>query len=182
MSQGTLPHRVNIRKAVIRGARYTGTLGYGQLPQYKEQLTEVDTGVELTLQFGEDEEGRQHIAATLRAAVSLECQRCLGRVEQVVTSNSRLALVHNDEQARALPASYEPWIAVDEVDLWDIAAEELALALPVVAYHPEAHCNQALAAHSRAVSAGGQESEGNDGDNPFSVLASLLEGGADEEK
>lgn len=189
MSQGTLPHRVNIRKAVTRSAQYSGVLSAEQLPQFSDELPPEASKLQLTVDFAEDDGGRQFLAVEMDARVRLECQRCLGMLTEHLHSSSRLALVHDDEQARALPAGFEPWIAIDEVDLWELAAEELALALPVVAYHPRGECGHSIAtAGNDSVTPDGQDRTNDQttsapgASGPFSMLASLLDGDDDEEK
>ena len=178
MSEGPLPHRVNIRKAVTRAARYAGTLGPEQLPRF-EAVLEPQKPLQVEVVFGEDDEGQSIARVSLEAPVMLECQRCLGLMEKTLSSESTLGLVFDDEQARHLPARYEPWIAVDEVDLWEVAGEELALALPVVSYHSAEEC----AVPTELASAeNGEEQEVLNEDNPFSVLSTLLSGSDEKEK
>jgi len=171
MSPGPLPQCVNLRRAVTRNARYQGTLGPQQLPRFSDVL-ERDGDLAISVQFGEDEEGRQFADVEVEASVRLQCQRCLQPLSQRLTGRSRLALVLSDEHAKHLPAQYEPWIARDEVDLWEVAAEELALALPVVAYHDAGVCE------APPVPAGEEEHAAapaeNGSDSPFNVLSTLL--------
>jgi uncharacterized protein len=177
MSAGPLPNRVNIRKAVTRSARYSGVLSVEQLPQFSSVLDPVQPCIEVVVQFGEDEEGQQYAEVSMDASVTLECQRCLGPVALSLTGRSKLGLVHSDEQGRQLSSGYEPLIAVDEVDLWEVASEELALALPVVAYHPEGECRPPgePQIEQRELATEGKE-------NPFSVLSALLDGNDLKEK
>jgi len=169
MSGPPLPHAVSLRKAVTREALYSGVLGGAELPQFASMLGE-DRPLSLDVQFGRDEEDRQIARVTLRGDVTLECQRCLGAVTRHVDSESVLGLVLTDAQAQALPRHYEPWIVDDDVDLWAVAAEELALALPVVAYHDAGECRAPLHEAAPAPEAQGVA------DNPFGVLSSLLDG------
>ncbi len=180
MSDTPLPHRVNIRKAVTRCARYEGVLGGTEMPQH-QQVLGADNPLYLEVSFGVDEDGRQVADVDMEATVALECQRCLKPLSRTLRSRSRLGLVHDDEQARHLPAEYEPWIALDEVDLWEVGAEELALALPVVDYHPVGECEAPVTGPPDEDDAGEGEAPASK-DNPFSVLSALLENGADEEK
>lgn len=177
MSAGPLVNRVNIRKAVTRSARYAGVLSAEQLPQFASVLDPEQPQVEMVVQFGEDDEGQQYVGVTMNATVTLECQRCLGPVTLPLSSSSRLGLVHSDEQGKHLSSGYEPLIAVDEVDLWEVAAEELALALPVVAYHPEGDCRAPGEPQIE------QRDPADDGkESPFSVLSALLDGDDVKEK
>ena len=179
MSDGPLPNRVNIRKAVTRAARYSGSLGAEQLPRFETILDQRRVTVEVA--FSRDEEGQAIAEVTLSAPVVLECQRCLGPLETTLSSHSQLALVLDDEQARHLPSRYEPWIALEDVDLWEMASEELALAMPVVSYHPEDECSVQVP-KSTAPAEENVDGDAVSADNPFNVLSALLESGGDEEK
>jgi uncharacterized protein len=128
------------------------------------------------VQFGADDQQQQFAQVSLEADVLLECQRCLQPVQRHLSSSSRLGLVRTDEEALQLPAGYEPLLAIDEVDLWQVAGEELALALPVVAYHDSKDCAPLL----RSSVDGKEENNGDVGDQrdgPFSALSALLTGG-----
>lgn len=171
MSDGVLPQRVNTRKAVAREARYAGVLGPSQLADFAGVLADDDGApVAARVRFGRDGDDRAVVAVSLRARVRLECQRCLGWFSRELRSDSRLALVAGDEQAKQLPADYEPLLSGEDTDLWSVVAEELALALPVVAYHPRGECvppPKAPDSDPGAVSA--------QGGSPFEVLSALLD-------
>jgi uncharacterized protein len=176
MSDGALPQWVNTRKAVGREASYLGVLGAVQLPEFAKYIdTSNAAAVDAEVSFGRDDEDRQVVDVRLVAQVRLECQRCLEPFACELRSHSRLALVTGDEQAKQLPADYEPLLAAEETDLWAVVAEELALALPVVAYHPDGGCT-----HDLADSASGEMVVGDaQRSGPFDVLSSLLEAPGD---
>lgn len=185
MSAGSLPQCVNVRKAVANEARYSGTLGGDELPQIRPYLDPENSGVEVVVACGRDEEGRQVVEVGIEGTVVLECQRCLQPVKLKVSSESLLALVLTDEQAKQLPPRYEPWIVADELDLWALTAEEMALSLPVVAYHPTGECDLSELKNSSDEEKDEEISKGSvvvDDDNPFSVLAELLDGSDGKEK
>ncbi|MEO1079135.1 MAG: YceD family protein [Pseudomonadota bacterium] len=167
MSGTPLSRRVTVRKAVTRNARYEGVLGPTQMPQFEDILRGEDA-LAISAQFSRDDEERQILSVNMRARVVLECQRCLGKFERLLESRSALALVLTDEQAQALPREYEPWLVEDEVDLWAVTAEELALALPPVAYHPPGECE--MPAHTAQAHEENTVREA----SPFGVLAELL--------
>ena len=175
MSQAVLPQRVNTRKALGREASYRGTLGASQLTDFASVLDDSDesgeASIEAGISFGRDEEQRPVIDVSLEARVRLECQRCLEQFTQRLSSRSRLGIVLTDEQAKQLPRDYEPLISAEETDLWAVVAEELALALPVVAYHPEGQCRVGGdAAERKEIETGGDERA-----NPFGILSVLLD-------
>lgn len=171
MSASPLPQCVNLRKAVTHGAHYSGVLSGEQIPRLASLLDPDKTRVNVAIRFGRDDEDRSVAEVSLDASVVLVCQRCLGPLKHAINSRSVLGLVPGDEQARALPADYEPWIAIEEVDLWEMAAEELALAIPVVAYHDNCEAPLSPGTGSEIETGAAAESA----DSPFSVLATLLE-------
>ncbi|EED33014.1 conserved hypothetical protein [gamma proteobacterium NOR5-3] len=138
--------------------------------------------VDISVEFGENEEGRQFASVEMDARVVLECQRCLQPVHCELKAASRLGLVPGDEQARQLPAGLEPLIAVDEVDLWELAGEELALALPVVAYHPQGECEPPKSDRDDRSDKEERDFTEPASENPFSVLSALLDSGDMKEK
>lgn len=175
MSAPPLPQSVSVRKAVTRNAHYEGSLGAAEMPRFGDMLGDRKE-VLLCVDFGRDEQDRQIADVSLQAVVELECQRCLQRFRHPLSGSSRLGLVLTDEQAQALPRELEPWIAQDDIDLWELAAEELALALPAVAYHPGGQC-------SPPEHDGGEPADEEPVlEKPFDVLSSLLDGGDREEK
>lgn len=175
MSEGPLPHTVNTRKAVALEAHYKGSLSAAELPQLRDVLpADSPAPVAAEMRFHRDDEGRQRVSVALDATVTLVCQRCLEAFTSQVDSRSELAICRTDEEARALPASLEPLLAVEETDLWRVAEEELALALPVVAYHPDGECAVAkVPEEPQAPSDDGIA--GDESSNPFDVLSDLLD-------
>lgn len=182
MLTAPLPNRVNIRKAVTRSARYAGALGAEQIPQFRDLLVPEAPTIDVVVEFGENDEGQQFAAVEMQGRVVLECQRCLKPVVCEIQGNSRLGIVPGDEQAKQLSAGLEPLIAIDEVDLWAVAEEELALALPVVAYHPDGECEPPKSDRRERSESEETGSTGQAAENPFSVLSSLLDSDGTKEK
>lgn len=148
-------------------------MGASQLPQVADVLDPANPMVEMGIRFSRDEWGQAVADVSLQAPVLLQCQRCLAPLKEKLASRTRLGLVPSDEQARHLPRDYEPWIAIDEIDLWDVAAEEFALALPLVAYHPAGVCEApAGPSQEEPLTAPGPRGM----DHPFGVLTTLLTG------
>lgn len=171
MPAAPLPQSVDLRKAVARKDCYEGVLGASQLPQWADVLDPHDPTIAISVAFSRDEQGQAVADVEVRASVVLQCQRCLGALQDKLHGKSRLGLVLTDEQARQLPAGYEPWIAIDEIDLWQVAAEEIALALPVVAYHPAGECEAPAGASEPIEDTESRETA----DNPFGILSKLLD-------
>lgn len=85
----------------------------------------------------------------LRAAVTLECQRCLGTLCRTVESESKLAFVAQEDAL--LPADHEPVVGDPRrVDLAALVEDELLLAVPLIARHaPGGECGLPAMAGSR---------------------------------
>jgi uncharacterized protein len=170
MSNDPLPRALDFRKAAARGARLGGCVAPADLPRLRQMLANDDGEVRAEFAFRVDDQGRCLAHVTVRARVSVECQRCLRVLEREVTAESVLAAVWSDEQARQLPAALEPLLAGESVDLWEIVEEELVLAMPPFSYHDDPRCLEALAGSLPAAETSADEGGKS---NPFQVLARL---------
>jgi uncharacterized protein len=75
-----------------------------------------------------------HVSAKL----TLTCQRCLEEMTFPVQVDSRLVFIASAEAGTEVPASREPFVAVDgHVSLAMLIEEELLLALPLAPMHRE---------------------------------------------
>ncbi|MBI3772819.1 MAG: DUF177 domain-containing protein [Gammaproteobacteria bacterium] len=98
--------------------------------------------LEFELNFGVDEQGTSFVHGNVKAVVSMTCQRCGDPVAVTVESPVAIAFVTSEEEANRLPEGLEPYLVVeDRVILADLLEDELILALPIVATHPEQTCN-----------------------------------------
>jgi uncharacterized protein len=97
----------------------------------------------------------------------------------LVASRFVLGLVTSDEQASQLPKELEPFQTDDfSADLWQMAEDELLLALPPFPLHERNECPatpelEALEADADDSEKSGVEAGETEKDNPFSVLAGL---------
>ncbi len=150
-----------------------GVFPLAEMARLLESVQTAHGEVSVSLEFGVDVEGVRYMRGRLRAAVELECQRCLDGMAFPIDSEFALALVRNMVEAENLPSHYEPLLLDGEpLFLRDVIEDELLLALPIVAKHAEGVCELALAAD---VLADGTETEHDSTEkpNPFSVLADL---------
>ena len=94
--------------------------------------------IAVELAFSINEEGKRVVTGNARGDVSLVCQRCLEPVSVPVECDISLAIVWDEEAAKALPDYLDPWITGEGVaDFYEMIEEELLLNLPAVAYHFE---------------------------------------------
>ena len=174
MKTGALPKQLDLRGLAARGAHIEGTVSPEDLPRLTDSgIAIVDSGL-AAFDFQRDEEARYVVAVSVEARVVMQCQRCLNDMEVPVKSASLMACVWSDEEAAALPSTYEPLIVDDAADLSDIVEEEILLAIPVSPSH-ETECKSAeqKAALDTGAESLEQVEESSERDNPFAVLERL---------
>lgn len=173
-----LPGTLDVRKAATRGAIVRGTLKPLELPRFRDLLAADEGVVEAVLTFSRDDEGRYLAQAITDSVVTVTCQRCLQPMPVQLHTDSTLAVVWTDEQARQLPAWLEPVIVTEEeCSLRELVEDELVLAMPPYSYHELADCNTVLA----DLNAEPEADEPSERSNPFDVLAQLKPGDTHQE-
>lgn len=167
MFSGQLPQFLDPRKFADQGLEIHGQTGVGALPRLADLRDSQNEVVDVALQFGRNEEGRQAVEGRVSASLVMPCQRCLEPVTYQVIAKVKLVMVWNEEQIKALPEHLDPLLVTGEkMPLVDLLEEELLLALPLVALHEQ--CPNPLVKEQSSV-AGDEEKA----DNPFAVLAKL---------
>lgn len=175
MSTEPLPSELDARKAAARCALVSGTLRPADMPRFRALLAGEEGRIRAELAFSRDEEGRSLVRVVIDADVEVTCQRCLQPLNRHVESDSMLAIVWTEEQARQLPRHLEPLVvAAEDADLWSVVEEELMLAMPAFSYHASEACKEILADYSGA--APEEEVPAGKKPNPFDVLAQLKRG------
>jgi uncharacterized protein len=111
-----------------------------------------------------------------RCVVSLQCQRCLQPVEQVLEVKRRFRFVDDEASAQALDEGNddEDVLALrGRLDLIELLEDELILALPLVPRHER--CPQPLAASQAAAAPTADQAPAaaNERHRPFEALAQL---------
>lgn len=173
-----LPGTLDVRKTATRGATVRGTLKPLELPRFRELLAADEGIVEAVLAFSRDEEGRYLVQAVTDSKVTVTCQRCLQLMPVQLHTDSTLAVVWTDEQARQLPSWLEPVIVTEEqCSLRELVEDELMLAMPPFSYHEQVDCNTVLA----DLNAEPDADEPARRSNPFDVLAQLKPGDTHQE-
>jgi uncharacterized protein len=159
-----LPRTVAVRKLAAHGQHLGGVIDGAALPRLAEAVSAILGPVAVELRFEPGTSGVSEVHGTVSARVAMVCQRCLGMLTVPLAVPVALGLVRDGAGEQRLPARLDPWIVSDEDgDLYDLAEEELLLALPIVALHDDASCHAAPAA-------GGDD---DDAENPFRILADL---------
>jgi uncharacterized protein len=96
---------------------------------------------EADMQFGRDRNGQAFVTGSIKAALRLQCQRCLGAMDFPVDVEFNLGVVRSLNEASRLVEDYEALI-LDQpmLALSDVIEDELILALPAVPMHAEQEC------------------------------------------
>ena len=169
---GALPPSLDLSRAARHAFDLEGRLAVKSMPRLAAALAS-DAGVaEFKLHAGTDLSRRVVVSGRIEAELELVCQRCLGPVKLTLHAEPRLAWVKTDEALAALPEEYDPLLSAEgSVELADLVADELLLALPLVPRHEsDARCRDLPKPAAEAAA----PVEGRK--NPFAELAKLKRG------
>jgi len=161
-----LPDTIKPQSLVDTGGRLNGFISLDKMARLSAQLASNDGFVEAQLSFGKDVQGIRLVRGTIKTELQLTCQRCLEVVSYPLDLKLSLALIASAEQAEDLPEEYEPLVLDSPaLSLTTLIEDELLLALPIVAMHPETTCsiNKEVAAENETV----------EKPHPFATLAQL---------
>ena len=174
MTDGVLPHRVEMRALAARTTDLVGHLDPAKLTRLQAAGASGQSPVAVKARFFRDEEGRYVLELAVEARVAVTCQRCLGELEESLQSQTQLVALWSDADAGQLPARYDPLVVGEELDLWQAVEDELLLALPNYSYHSDIECGS-----QSGVVVEPYDDNGIDGDDngqqrsPFDVLITL---------
>ncbi len=134
----SLPKSVDPVSFAKQGREFSGKLAIDELPRLRSVLVDNLGFVNYALEFSVKDNRRFVLSGHLDAEVTLICQRCLQAMAAPLSVDFNLAVVLNDEQAKALPGDYEPLLVeTGEISLLCVIEDELLLALPLVPKHEE---------------------------------------------
>ncbi|MBN4053275.1 DUF177 domain-containing protein [Haliea sp. AH-315-K21] len=148
----SFPEIIDVKKFFSRQARLRAPLPLQLLKRLEQYLNKAEGGnssaIDVDLDFSQDEESRFILVGKMKGRVLLSCQRCLQAVEYSLSSDFKVHVINE------LKISGDRELAEDELevvlslegklDLLALVEDELILSLPLVIYHDEADCNQAL--------------------------------------
>lgn len=155
------------------GKEISGYIELSQLTRLAKLLVEKEGKAEFVLRFRKGEKQRVHITGYVCASLKLACQRCLEPACFQISTEIDAVAVEGFDEAVQLPDEYEPLMADEKlIRLYDVVEDELLLALPYVAMHPEGECqaaSQNIGWSPNVVN----EDKDQTKPNPFAVLADL---------
>ena len=135
-----LPKMIDPRRSADQDSEYQTSMQASLLPRLSEVVDSIDGEVAVNLCFFRDEQGRICLKGEASVNAGMQCQRCLQTSEQKLLASIDLVIVHSDEQAKSLPKELDAWVVGESANLHELIEDELLLAMPIVAYHPEADC------------------------------------------
>jgi uncharacterized protein len=170
MSNFELPERVNPYQMADKKSVLEGEVSAQRLRRLVEATEGLTESAQVNLSFDLDESGRRVITGQVSGTANLLCQRCLKPFSYKLSGSFNMALVYNDEMAKALPSHLDSLLLLPDtpMDVAEIVEDELLLSLPMHAMHPEGECRI-------ETQFGADESEGvtEKASNPFDVLKDL---------
>ena len=168
-----LPTYVDVRKAFDLETAIEGQISLDRLPRFVESLASHSGEVNGKLQFSITETGRRVILGSVSAKVVVACQRCLEPLALQLSDTIQLALIENESQIGSLEARWDPWL-IDgpRIAVAGLVEEQLILSMPLVSYHPDNGCADALGYKQMQEDLGGDD-KNRMARNPFDVLKVL---------
>jgi len=161
-----LPDTIKPQSLIDTRGQLSGFSKLAAMERLSALLVNNDGIVEARLDFGRDRQGIKYVKGSLKTELSLTCQRCLETVRYPVDVTLSVALLNSEDQAKELPDEYDPVILDSQLlSLTALIEDELILALPIVAMHPETECSNRVTTDTAT--------ERTEKQNPFAALAQL---------
>ena len=161
------PGAVDLWRLVEGRRGYSGVWPLSRCSRLQCSLHSDEGEVAFEIDFGTDDLGVRYADISIRAKLTLLCQRSLEPFLFQVERETRLGLIETEQDDAALPAGYEPYVVPSEpVELVDLIEDELILALPIVALGPEGPLDASFGPM-------GAELHPSEQPGPFAVLAGL---------
>ncbi len=166
--RGKLPSTIDPVALAEKGAHLCGTLLLKALPRLAAACRNSAGEVEVDLEFTRGEGGGdvRLMIGTIRARVSLTCQRCLEELDYELRSEPHLVLLRPGQSEDELPPEVDALTVDQPIVLSTLIEDELLLVMPMIPLHDLEHCpaRAFVTAGKRADSAAGGKP------NPFATL------------
>lgn len=180
MSGGWSKPREFAKLADLR-AEFEYEIPVGELPGLPSEWIESPATVRASLRFRR-ERGIAVADVSVLGELAGTCQRCLQPLRWPVAADSRVALVASEAEADELPPEFESFLAPEgRCELAALVAEEVLLALPIVAQHAEGErCAGSAAEVAGPIApAPGAGAGHGETQRPFAELGALLKRDSD---
>lgn len=139
-----IPQRIDYHRYTEQGVILDGVITLAEsakdLPRLNDAIIENTGDIHYHLEFDTDILGNRFVSGHIDGRVVLQCQRCMDNFELELSCDISIAFVRNEfQQQQAEDSSYEVfWLNKKELfDPRTLIEDELLLALPQIAMHPE---------------------------------------------
>lgn len=142
MSNFELPEYVNPYQLADKNSELVGVVNPKRLKRLEDASEGVTVPANAQLRFARDESNRRIVSGHVTGTVNVQCQRCLDVYSYALDGEFQLALVYNDEMAKALPEHLDSLLLLPDepLDIASVVEDELLLCLPLYTVHPEGEC------------------------------------------
>jgi uncharacterized protein len=144
------------------GAELQGRVAIAQLERLTDSLYDRAGSLEFRIRGSSDAGQRPRLEVSVTGEINLKCQRCMGSLPFPVAVKSSLLVLAGSAAVETAELDELDGIPADaHADVWALVEDEVLLAIPYAARHPEGQCAAAVdLSVDRAAS-------------PFAVLAKL---------
>lgn len=120
--------------------RLAAAIAQGGAPAAPETDSEGQASqVSINLQFGRSPQGVRQMQGTIKASLSVRCQRCLQEMTVDLLAEPALVLLP-DKGANTATEEGDTLVVKKPLALIELVEEELLLAMPMIPKHPEDAC------------------------------------------
>ncbi len=172
MQNVKIPVTIDPIRAAAKKLDYEGIICKSDFSRLADMVDGIENDIEVRVSFYKDLSGLHVFEGTARTSVVMTCQRCLESM--TLSLDAKFKYSSDETLLKQLELEDEFDCAelnsFGEVHLYDIIEDELILSLPLVAKHPEEVCPAA----GRIGTAGGDDIEQDEGNNPFRALGDLI--------
>ena len=141
MPRTEAPQFIRLSRLAKGGERVQGEVKLAEFGRLPDGVVNRDATLAYRLYFYRDGAGVRVIDTQIDARLFMDCQRCLQPAAVAIHKRTLLAITKITEEIQSLDARYEPFaLAGDELSIMQLLEDELLLATPFSALHPEAEC------------------------------------------
>ena len=160
----------DVSKLADTRAEFDFDIPVAELPGIPSDVAVAGGTVHTRVRFAR-EQGFAMAEIAVHGAAQAVCQRCMQPMTLPIDADSRVAIVDSEGGADTVPPEWDTYLAAEgRLSLAALVAEEVLLALPIVAMHEPSACKVAAAEAARQVEEAREEHT-----RPFADLRALLD-------
>ena len=170
MQKVKIPITLDPSRAAQRRLSYDGVVRLEELPRLEQVVQDEVSEIAVNIHCKNDEQGLVVIRGSLRAPLTVVCQRCNGELGLDLEQDFVYSPVKVGTEPEDFPERYDIVELDDEgeVNLHRLIEDELILAIPIIPTHNDASC-----AYSEKPASFGDINAENEKPNPFDILKQL---------